>query len=46
MMDIEARLKGFKKWELVTIARKLKATGYSKLNKQALKEHIKANYSE
>lgn len=45
-MDIKERLQTLKKWELENLARNLKATGYSKLNKQTLIEHIKANYTE
>jgi tetratricopeptide (TPR) repeat protein len=45
-MDIWNRLKELKKNELVSLARELKVTGYSKLKKQALRDHIKANYTE
>ena len=45
-MDIEERLKKENLNDLKRLARQLKATGYSKLNKQALIEHIKANYTE
>ncbi len=45
-MAIEEKLKGLKKWELVTRARKLKETRYRRLNKKELIEYIKANYTE
>ncbi len=45
-MDIKKRLKKLKKRELENLARQLKATGYSRLDKQALIEHITANYTE
>lgn len=45
-MDIDERLKKEKMIDLKRLASKLKVTGYSKLNKQALIDHIKANCSE
>jgi uncharacterized protein YjbI with pentapeptide repeats len=45
-MAIEVRLKKLKKRELVNLARNLKSSGYSKLKKNELIDHIIGNYSE
>lgn len=45
-MDIEEKLKQLKKWELNNLALKLKATGWSCLDKQSLIDYIVANFSK